>query len=325
MRIIAHHVNGGMRDAISLLDQLSSLDKITEEDVRQRIGQSGHEYVEQVWNAVDANDAKELLALTASLQEQGVSIEIFMRQLLGSAREQLHLAIEEKKDIGSALRRIDVILLALKDMRVSPVPSVVLETTLVGFCAKEGNVPKKEVKAAAKRVKEAKEKLVEKEKEMKEVAPTFPSTSREAPVPGTVGKEDSECADSSENSKTDGPSDDPEAVQENASFEAKELTVDAVKDAWADVIQLISTPSLRMSLKDARIGDIKDGALILQFSSSFHRDKINISAASMEVSDALEKYFHQRIGIKCIMGSGGLASGSEEKVDIADAVGEVFG
>ena len=89
LRAIARHVGGGMRDAVSLLDQLSSLGKITEEDVRLRIGESTLEYVENLWEALLAHNRLKALQISASLEENGVSLEVFLRQLLSRPTHDL--------------------------------------------------------------------------------------------------------------------------------------------------------------------------------------------------------------------------------------------
>ena len=58
LRAIAHHAQGGMRDAISLLDQLRSIEKIAVEHVKERIGESGHEYVEALLEAIGQSDKR---------------------------------------------------------------------------------------------------------------------------------------------------------------------------------------------------------------------------------------------------------------------------
>src|SRR3990167_9529955 len=61
LRAIAHHAQGGMRDAISLLDQLRSIEKITVEHVKELIGESGQEYVEAILAAIGTSDKKTIL------------------------------------------------------------------------------------------------------------------------------------------------------------------------------------------------------------------------------------------------------------------------
>src|SRR3989339_154466 len=72
LRLVARHVEGGLRDAISLLDQMRSLPKITVQDVEQRIGVSGHEHIERVVDAIQRNDPPALLDAVPALEEAPV-------------------------------------------------------------------------------------------------------------------------------------------------------------------------------------------------------------------------------------------------------------
>jgi len=109
LRAIASHVGGGMRDAVVLLDQLSSLEKVTEEEVRSRIGESTDEEVEALWEALESHDRKAALEITSSLEEKGASLEVFLRQLLSRARRDMHERIEKKESTEESSERIDAI------------------------------------------------------------------------------------------------------------------------------------------------------------------------------------------------------------------------
>jgi DNA polymerase III gamma/tau subunit len=300
LRAIARHVNGGMRDAISLLDQLSSLEKITVDDVRSRIGESGEEYVERVWNAVDAGDRSELLSITASLQQEGISLEIFLRQLLGSARDQLHAAIESKEDTAPVLIRLDAIFQALRDLRNSPLPIIVLESALVDLCGDGGEGRKsraseKETKKSA--VKEARTKLEEKAKE---------------------------------GEKTEEKSSETPQKDEDAEFEARELTLETLRESWPSLVKNVGSASLRMSLKDASIDSLEKDVLHLRFTSTTHRDRVLQTSNVALLESEVEKVFRQRIRIEGSIGeaeekSESVPDAGDGEVNVAEAVSEIFG
>ncbi len=292
LRAIARHVGGGMRDAIALLDQLSSLESVKEEDVRMRIGESADEYVEELWEAIDAHDRAKALTITSSLEENGVSLEVFLRQLLTRARQDLHERIEGKKDTASALERIDAIFLALKNIRVSPVPAVALEVALVDLCGegkggKEGKVGKVE-----KEKKEKKEQKEEKESKIKK-----------------------------ESKK--------EVVKEDATVVAVDVTKEEVSAAWEKIIDAVTAASVRMSLKDAVVERVEEGKVVLGFSSKFHRDKVQETQARLTVEKAFQAHFVQPVPIVCELRTGGeeapKTSGKKEEVNMVDAVAEIFG
>ena len=301
LRAIARHVNGGMRDAISLLDQLSSLEKVTEDDVRLRIGESAEEEVDNLWEALDAHDRSTVLDIVSSLQEKGVSLEVFLRQMLARSRKELHAAIEAKGDITPITERIDAIFQALKDLRVSPVPSVALEVALVNLCMGEGGAVAKVKKKAEKIAKIAKA-----AKEVKE----------------RRGEEEVHEAKTEEESA-------PDVKEKDATLVAKELTLETVHAAWQDILSAVPTPSVRMSLKDASVDALEGSSLMLSFASNFHLEKVSNIAARREVEKILMEYFHQTVQIKCVLAGEGESSvpqkHDQNEVNMVDAVAEIFG
>lgn len=135
LRAIAHHVEGGMRDAISLLDQMRSLEKITLQEVEQRIGSTGLQYVEEVFLALADQNAEAALQVVKKLEDAGVSFESFIRQMLSTARAALRTAVENKQPIHEITTIIDTLLAAVRNLRVSPVPGIVLEAALLSLCS----------------------------------------------------------------------------------------------------------------------------------------------------------------------------------------------
>ncbi len=81
LRLIAVQADGGMRDALSILDQCATLDEadiITAEHVRQLLGMIGHEWVWQLTDAMAGRDAHKVLLKLDELIQLGKDI----RQLL---------------------------------------------------------------------------------------------------------------------------------------------------------------------------------------------------------------------------------------------------
>ncbi len=133
LRAIAHHVQGGLRDAISLLDQLRSLPEISLTDVQERIGESGHEYVEQLLTAIDSSDASAIMDLSRTMEERAAPFETVIRMLLSTGRERLRDAVHMHGDVPRALQIIDTLLAAAKDVRIAPVPALVFESAILSL------------------------------------------------------------------------------------------------------------------------------------------------------------------------------------------------
>ncbi len=134
LEAIAHHVAGGMRDAVSLLDQLRSLPHITRQDVKERIGETGHEYIERTLQTMEQNDRAGLLQVIHDLENAGVPLETFVRLLLGSTRDRLHEAVRSGQNAARLQRMQAVLLQTAKDLRIAPIPGLVLESALLSLC-----------------------------------------------------------------------------------------------------------------------------------------------------------------------------------------------
>ncbi len=290
LRAIAHASEGGMRDAISLLDQMRSLDKITLEDVAQRIGTTGQEYIEEVLVALSSNDRESLLKGVSKVEDAGIPLDVYTRQLLKLLRKLIHGAIEQKQSTQRLLSMQESLLQAVKDMRTSPVPGLVLECALLSLCA-EGDVS------------------AEKEKVVEEVAEAKPEVAPEK----VVTKEPEEVKENLS-----------EAV-----VEAIDVSLDTIQDAWPNILSETNPASVKMSLKNGRVSGVKDNTVILHFASAFHRDKVQQVEASRAIESVLEKMFKAELRIQCELEDSASTGVSEvpkeqEVVNLADAAAEIF-
>ena len=154
LRAIARHAGGSFRDGIALLDQLHSLEKITVKDVEERIGSSSLTFLDDIVKALGAKDVKAITELVAEIEESNTPLDTIAGDLLAMLREQMHAAIEAKKDLNSYIRAADILLSALKDMRSSPVPGLILEAALLSLCNLDEEEKKSEIATIAPRKEE---------------------------------------------------------------------------------------------------------------------------------------------------------------------------
>ena len=73
LALVAREADGGLRDALSTLDQCVSLagERVTEELVREILGLVGRESLLRILRAVAVKDAKEVLSAVAELLAEG--------------------------------------------------------------------------------------------------------------------------------------------------------------------------------------------------------------------------------------------------------------
>ncbi len=294
LRTIARHVEGGMRDAISLLDQLRSLPKITVEDVHDRIGSTGHEQIETILHAIDTGNSEELLATVRALEERGIPADVFLRQLLQAMRQRLHEAVNERQgDVQATTAMLELLLRTLRDVRTSPLPAMALEAALLrlstGATEQHAAAPKPPAKVA-KPVKEEKPK----------------------------------ASAAAANSRKNEDMQEETAVPAAVEVEAEELTLENIREHWDTILRQTEPPSVRMSLKDGRVQEVAGNTITVSFASAFHRDKVAGTDASRTIEGVMEKIFKRSLRLKCTIAERDAAAVAQETVNVAEAAAEIF-
>lgn len=93
---IAYLSSGGMRDALSLLDQISSIDKkITEEDVTNMFGSVSTKKIEQIVSFLEKNDAQSIINYIDKIKNDGINYNVFSNKLLKFLKK---LLVDMKSD-----------------------------------------------------------------------------------------------------------------------------------------------------------------------------------------------------------------------------------
>lgn len=304
LRLIAHLSDGGMRDAISLLDQMRSLESITLNDVRARIGTTGHEYIEDVLQAIAEQDTAKVLAAVAHIEEAGIPLDVFTRQLLKDARKTLHAHIEENRDISDILSMQETLLSAIRTMRTSPVPGLVLEAALLKLCGKVTEMPVETKKAPAAKEQPA------------------PAVKQETPVPPPPPPPPDP------NPTQEPVQDEPPEQEEDTPVSKADISLEVVRTAWADIVNSVTPASVKMSLKNGRLAHVENDAVTVAFPSAFHRDKVKAADASRAVEEVLKKLLKADLKLKCELEHSEpeplQKKEPEEVVNLADAAAEIF-
>ncbi len=306
LRAVAHHAQGGMRDAISLLDQLRSLPTVTLEDVQQRIGESGQDFVEGIFAAIEQGDREAIVKTVGKIEQAGIPLDVFTRQLLGEARARLHAAVEAKEPIADLSALLSHLLTALRDIRLAPVPGLALETALLQLCGRDEE--KQESRGFFGRAR-------------KTEAASEPANEALAPAEDSPAPSRTEAKTEKKAAKKE-----KEAEAPASTVEAPELNLAAINRSWPDVLKALKTPSVRMSLKNAHPHGVRAGTLLLVFASAFHRDKVANTDASREVEEALHSIFKRPVKISCELQEERTTTpaAKSDLVNLAEAASEVF-
>jgi DNA polymerase-3 subunit gamma/tau len=297
LKAIAHHSGGSMRDAISLLDQMRSLStEISIKDVKERIGESGHEYVAQILTALDTADRTIIVEAVRSMEEAAVPLENVSRLLLEEVRNQLHTAVHEKKNTSRLLHILDRLMDTIRDLRIAPVPGLVLESALLSLTES----PVADIPATPVSQEKSVPVMVQK---------ATPAMTAPAPVAAPVT---------------------PPVVQKespgSSSTSPASMSFTALKAEWPKIVESAEPAFVRMSLKNGRLHAIDGNTVIVAFGSAFHRDKASSNEGARSVDEALERAFHLPLRLKCVLEIDvkGTPAMTEESVNLAEAAADIF-
>lgn len=108
LQLIAEHAEGGMRDALGLLEQAAahSQGKLTEDNVRAILGLTDREEIAQLTRAIAAKNLPDALGILNALAMDGKDLFQFGRSLTAYLREML-LAEVAQPDSGGPAHRVE--------------------------------------------------------------------------------------------------------------------------------------------------------------------------------------------------------------------------
>jgi DNA polymerase III subunit gamma/tau len=96
LELIAKYADGGMRDAISILEQFSN-EPLTAKLVQERLGLSSHQSCDELFAALGSADSQKGLAVIEHLHKDGYDLQQFTTSFLGVLRGKLHDAVHGGK------------------------------------------------------------------------------------------------------------------------------------------------------------------------------------------------------------------------------------
>jgi DNA polymerase III subunit gamma/tau len=320
---IALHVEGGLRDAIQFLEQLTIEGKLTFEHVQSILGISDFETLDKLFDALNDEDADRAVKLVQDVHSQGYDLNQFCHDFIASMRKRLLTSVSDNQADSTAkylriiekfqkakdqLKSFSIPVLPLEMAAISAVSQPVVEVASVAAVAPARSAPAPAPKAAAAAT-----------------PPPAPAPKAEA-VPEPKAE----------------PAEKPKAETPTETGSASPLTISHVKENWPRITERIDIPAAKRSLMDANIAQVDGHEVTLEFSSNFHRNKVMEHENRIVVEQIFKEFFNQEVKILSItkdikLGStvttkaddrpheGISADSSKKAPDLADQALEVFG
>lgn len=270
LEVISRYVNGGLRDAIGLLEQLTIDKKLSLEHVQEILGISGINLLINLFNALLDNDVKLSLSIINELHMQGSDLKQFLHEFINLLREKMleHIADEEIDKANRLIHMIEVFE-ETKMMPESDIPQLPLELAVIKIT---GNyVEYSATTGPMLESAERKHKPIEQKEE---------KTAENVAATKIVPK------------KSDKPAGSPESSDSNVP-----LTISYLKEKWPRITERVRRPALRMSLRSG-LPIIVDGVNVtIEFDTKFHRDKMMEHENRIELESIIKDIFKKSVKI----------------------------
>ena len=308
---IARKADGGMRDAISLLDQCIAFagSKIVDSDVENVLGTLSEEQIISISDALITGDAAKAILYLNDYLQSGKDIKQILRDLIEHFRSMMLLKVSNQEDIITlnaqmlskikeqantlSLRYIGRIVTKLtdveKELRWTSAPQILVEASLI------------DIILGMKAISENNEKIVE-EKNTKEHIPAAEELNpiiKEKPERKKMAKTN------------------------------KKPQLEEIKKKWPEILEEVKKEKITTHafLIMGEPFDLTPEGLIIIFEKNykFHRDRINLPENKELVKKAIEEILGAQINILCTIE--GETNSKEErpgKSDIDKAL-EIFG
>lgn len=325
LALIAKNAAGGMRDAISLLDQTIAFagDSIDKNNVLEMIGGLDDTALLSLTDSLITGDTKAIFDVLDRLLREGGDARALIHSLVSHLRDLLLARVGHSASDGSAwseeqlrqaralsLRQLEQLLKkaadAERDMRIAPDTSLVLELALVEMAlllhddgpavqpsAHSSHLPRPNATAA--------------------VAPAPASPVQQTPTATAP-------------SAPDAPPTPPAASASTASATDDAQTLAAIRDIWPQVVDALKDVSIRIHafVKPAELKSYHDGVLTLWFprSAIFNCKQMRLNDNKKVLADAVAVRWPHPLQFDCIL--------EEEQtqaptIDLVEGVKRVFG
>ncbi len=273
LEAISKYVDGGLRDAIGLLEQLTVDKKLSFERVQDILGLSDFTLLEKLFQALMNDETKEALNIVDELHSQGSDLDQFMHEFVDLLRNKmLDSVMNDKPELTIKYIKMIEIFQRARQKLESDIPQLSLEIAVI-----ESTGAKGDESVVEEMVKENEEPVPRKHK--------------------TIGKSASVTDDVDANANADTNTNTESRGSAAAVAPAVDLNLESISQNWPRVVERIKTPVLRMSLKNGRPMKLEGVELTLEFSTNFHKDKVAEHDNRVELESTIDETFGHPIKI----------------------------
>lgn len=313
LEMIASRSSGGLRDAISLLEQSAHFGIISADVLQDNLGIINDSILKDFFESLHGSDAIQSFSFLESILSEGRSLDEFGKNFLGYLKQMFHLYIQEKNILLPwIIEVIEIFQESLEKSKRYEIPSLAFEIAIAKIYLKnkefkdslqsfkesssvlEENTPlysQKTVKSDTKKREEVNEKKIKNDlkNDIDELLPPWEER-KDSTLNSTVKNKNF-----SQNS----------FEEEQKEEEKKDLISSSSVDFFSQVVSqwkesLTSLPTgLRLNMiKYATPQKFSDGLLTVSLSSNSVRSLIEKTENIQKISDVLSQFFKKTVVLK---------------------------
>ncbi|MEK7544784.1 MAG: DNA polymerase III subunit gamma/tau [Patescibacteria group bacterium] len=300
LEAVAYHVEGGLRDAIGLFEQLIKDKKLEYNHVKTILGIVGHETIQNFFNALQSHDSAAALNILQDLYREGQDFSEFTKEILQFVRKNLLQSLAEKKidAIAEMMRMIDIFQNAYSQLKNTIIPQLPLEMAVIRFCEREVEIVDTSV--------------------LKKIP-------QESVVRATTATANSSTALPTQSVQTS-PVKTESAEKAPVFSPTSTLQTADIHASWARVLEVLKTPSLKQSIRHVKNSSLHGNTLTLEFLSKFYMEKVLENSLRVELEHALEEIFSHPFKVSGVVQKMNLESiAPVSRAHSVDEAADIFG
>lgn len=314
LEIIVRSAQGGLRDAIGLLEQLNQNGKLEFKHVQQALGISGKMSLDNLYESLNKKNVQAGLAEIHALYTEGYDLNQFNKDFLELLRKEMLISVEAGKtqDTAWILKMIGYFQQSYEQMRFSTIPQLPLEVAIIQSCleleavqaksinlskpvtfsAPKNSLPGEELAAVAKAQPAVQNQAVAAKVEpiVAKAEPAIIAVERKhqpiEPITKPIQAPVQVSAPAKATTAT---------VEISSSAKPVSLSLDEIKKQWNRVVDKLKSSIGKKTITTGRIKSFEGNELKMSFQSQFHLSKIKENTVSMDIEEALLAVFQTHL------------------------------
>ncbi len=256
LKIVARQARGGLRDALSLFEQLLTGGKLQTERVKNVLGISNWSACEDLYQMMKSGQGAQALQKLEEIFQSGGDLLQLNRDMLDYLRQQMLLAVRNSENVQSVLTWIANFQEAHEKQKFSYIPELPLEVAIV-----KSTMGIERVAINSQ--------------------PTTNTHITSAPVKSST-QTSGGLADSALKAY-------PAPINTTAGLSV--LDLETLLQRWTAVHDRLANPLVKRSLMAGKVVETTQGQITIAFSSNFHREKLFANEVLLQAEQAIAEEF----------------------------------